>query len=65
MNTVLLTAAERARFADWLEQEAANSRELIPQLVRLVEARPMVDREKREAAAALVIAAKLRGTETL
>jgi hypothetical protein len=61
---LLLTAQERDRFASWLEHEATVGKGLIEQMEKLgPHAAPLVVREKAEAAAALVIARKLRSTE--
>lgn len=61
---LLLTDQERDRFASWLEHEATVGKGLIEQMEKLgPHAAPLVAREKQEAAAALVIARKLRATE--
>ena len=61
---LLLTQQERDRFAAWLEHEAAVGKGLIEQMEKLgPHAWPLVAREKAEAAAALLIARKLRSTE--
>ena len=61
---LLLTQQERDRFAAWLEHEAAVGKGLIEQMEKLgPHAGPLVAREKAEAAAALLIARKLRSTE--
>jgi hypothetical protein len=61
---LLLTQQERDRFAAWLEHEAAVAKGLIEQMEKLgPHAAPLVAQEKAEAAAALVIARKLRATE--
>ena len=62
---LLLTPQERERFAAWLEHEAATSKGLIEQLKRLGQPMAMVvAREEAEAAAALLIARKLRATHS-
>ena len=61
---LLLTQQERDRFAAWLEHEAYVGKGLIEQMEKLgPHAAPLVAREKAEAAAALLIARKLRSTE--
>lgn len=61
----LLTDQERDRFATWLEQEAATAKGLIEQMGKLgTMAAPLVAREEAEAAAALLIARKLRATHS-
>ena len=58
---MLLTGDERERFATWLEREANTASGLVEQMEKLgPHAAPMVAREKAEAAAALLIARKLR-----
>lgn len=62
---LLLTEQERERFAAWLEHEAATAKGLIEQMEKLGPAMAMlIAREKAEAAAALVIARKLRATHS-
>ena len=64
--SLLLTDEERMRFADWLELEARTATGLIEQLEKLGQyAAPLVAREKAEAAAARLIAAKLRGIQSM
>lgn len=62
---LLLSDAERRRFADWLEHEAETGSELVRQL-ELLPGIPtgMVNRQRAEASAAALIAAKLRATES-
>lgn len=61
----LLTPQERDRFATWLEHEASTAKGLIEQLEKLgPHGATMATREKTEAAAALVIARKLRATHS-
>lgn len=64
---LLLTAAERDRFAAWLEYEAESDRQMIEQMRKLSVPAAVIDRRKLEIAAALIIAKKLRETtsETL
>lgn len=63
---MLLTSEERDRFAAWLENEAATAKVLIEQMEKLgPHVAPLVAREKAEAAAALLIARKLRATESM
>jgi len=61
--SLLLNQTERDRFATWLENEAETSKGLVAQLEKLGPAgAPMIKREMSEAAAALLIARKLRAT---
>jgi hypothetical protein len=63
---LLLSTQERDRFAAWLEHEAATAKGLIEQMEKLgPHVAPLVAREKAEAAAALLIARKLRATESM
>jgi hypothetical protein len=61
---LLLTDAERLRFAEWLEHEAATAKSLIEQMEKLDVPAPLIMREKAEAGASLLIARKLRATES-
>jgi hypothetical protein len=62
---MLLTQEERNRFATWLENEVVTSKAIVTQLEFLgPHAAPLVAREKAEAAAAELIAHKLRSTES-
>ena len=62
---LLLTPQERDRFAAWLEHEAATSKGLTEQMEKLgPHMAPLVARETAEAAAALLIARKLRATHS-
>lgn len=65
--SLLLTEQERVRFADWLELEASTAEGIAGQLGNLPGAftSMVIDREKRYAAAALLIAGKLRATESV
>lgn len=63
---LLLTDQERERFAAWLEHEATVERGLIEQMEKLGPAFTlMVKHKATEAAAALVIAQKLRSTQSM
>jgi hypothetical protein len=63
--SMLLTEQERERFAAWLEREAATAKSICEQMENLgPHVAPLVAREKAEAAAALVIARKLRATHS-
>ena len=63
---LLLTAQERDRFAAWLENEARTAEGLIARMEKLGPyTAPLVVREKAEAAAAVVIARKLRATQSM
>jgi hypothetical protein len=61
---LLLTDAERQRFAEWLENEATTAKALIEQMEKLGVPAPLIAREKAEAGAALLIARRLRTTES-
>lgn len=62
---LLLTPQERDRFAAWLEHEATVAQGLIAQMEKLGPmSAPLIARERAEAAAALLIARKLRATHT-
>ena len=62
---MLLTDEERERFATWLEEQAEVSRNAIERLSSLgPHAEIAAQIAQREAAAALLIAKKLRSTET-
>ena len=62
---LLLTTQERDRFATWLEHEALTTTGLIEQMEKLgPHVAPMTARYKAEAAAALVIARKIRSTNS-
>lgn len=62
---MLLSDEERKKFADWLENEAATANSMIEQMKKLNLPDAIMQREKAEAAAALIIARKLRGTESM
>lgn len=60
-----MTPQERDYFAAWLEREAHTSTKLIEQMEKLGPAfMPAMAREKSEALACLLIARKLRATES-
>jgi hypothetical protein len=59
----LLTAAERERFASWLEFEAENGEKMAVQMATISVPEFMVKKERAEAMAAKVIAAKLRSIQ--
>lgn len=62
---LLLTNQERLRFAAWLEHEAASTKSIVEQLEKLgPHTASMVALQKTEAAAALLIARKLRRTHS-
>jgi hypothetical protein len=62
----MLTEQERQRFAEWLEREALTSKGLIEQMKKLGPAMNIaMQREQAEAAAALLIARKLRATQSM
>lgn len=61
---LLLTDAERSRFAQWLEHEAKTAKGLIEQMEKIGVPEPLITREKAELGAALLIARKLRMTES-
>lgn len=62
---LFLSQAEADRFAAWLEREAETGRAILRQLESLPPnvAAPLIEREKRDIAAALIIARRLRSTE--
>lgn len=61
---ISLSVEERNRFADWLEQENRTAQGIIEQLKKLGPAGEVMSRrEKAEAAAAQIIARKLRSIE--
>lgn len=63
---MLLTPEERDRFAAWLEREAETAKQIVEQMEKLGPmTAPLVQREKAEAAAALLIARKLRSIESV
>lgn len=63
--SLLLTDRERERFAAWLEHEAATEKGLIEQMEKLGPAfAAVVEQRKREAGASLLIARKLRSTQS-
>lgn len=62
-NIVSLTPKEREHFAAWLEQEANSSRMMVEQLKKLMPFSPLEESLKREVAACLVMAEKLRNIE--
>jgi len=66
MNDLLLSEAERDRFADWLEHEARTATGLAEQAAMLGGAmmNVTVRRLRDEAAASLLIARKLRATRS-
>jgi hypothetical protein len=61
--SMLLTNAERERFARWLENEARTSKVLIEQMEKLSMGAVIVQHERQEMEAALIIARKIRQTE--
>lgn len=63
----MLTDTERERFATWLEQDAAGSNGLAKQADRLPPSVgvPLAKRLRTEAAAQLIVAAKLRNTQSM
>jgi len=63
--SLLLSAEERQRFAEWLEHEATTGKGLLEQIEKLGPGMQMLaDRERGDIAAALRIARKLRQTES-
>ena len=63
---LLLTDQERDRFAAWLEHEAATEEGLIEQMEKLGPHFALVVQQKKlEANASLVIARKLRSTQSM
>jgi hypothetical protein len=64
-ESLLLTAAERNRFASWLENEAEAARLMIEQMKTFPKttASVLIMREELERSAALILARKLRSIE--
>ena len=63
---ITLTDAERNHFADWLEQESASSEVLAKQAESLGPSfHVVVKRLRMEAAATMMVAKRLRNTESL
>jgi hypothetical protein len=63
---LLLTDQERERFAAWLEHEAATENTLVAQMEKLGPSFALViEQKKLEANASLVIARKLRSTQSM
>ena len=61
---MILTKEERNRFAAWCEAQASDAKAIVEQLKKLGPHGEIVaQREKQEAAAALMIASKLRAIE--
>lgn len=65
----LLTQAERDRFATWLEQEASDGEAMAKQIETMAGGAPpfllLAKKERSEALAARIIAAKLRSIESV
>jgi hypothetical protein len=61
---LLLTDAERERFAAYLEHEAATDEGIVTQMENIHVPEAMIRRVRAEAAAARMVAAKLRAAET-
>ena len=61
----LLTAQERERFAGWLEREVESAKGMIAQMGKMSGLAPMIEKEKRWAAACLIVARHLRNTEDM
>lgn len=64
-ESMLLSDAERDRFASWLERNADSARAIFRQLENLPHAAPLATSLKQEIAASLIIAKKLRETESM
>lgn len=64
-DSLLLTAAERDRFATWLEREIETSKGMIQQMEKMPNMRPFIDKYKREMTAYLIVARILRSTEDM
>jgi hypothetical protein len=62
-SMINLTADERARFAAWLEQEAATDKGLLELMEKLPNMAPMIQHRKSEILAALLVARKLWSIE--
>ncbi len=62
---MLLTDEERRKFAEWLEQDAASCRAIADQLEKLGPMHhAMANKERIDAIAEMLIAKKLRNTES-
>jgi hypothetical protein len=62
--SISLTPQERARFSEWLEDQAKTGQEIIAQMMTMPAAimEVAIAKERMEATAALIIARKLRET---
>lgn len=61
---MLLTDDERRKFVEWLELEAITSDGFARKLEEMQMPKPLIDKMKMEAAAATIIAKKLRSIES-
>lgn len=65
-DSYLLSAEERERFATWLERQAESSKGIIQQMEKLgAHAAPLVEKEKRELMACLIVAQMIRNVEEM
>ena len=65
MSGLLLTEAERIRFAEWLELQAETAKGMAHQMEKMSIMPAMIELEKRRIAAYLLVASGLRNTETM
>jgi len=61
----LLSAEERHRFADWLEEEAETAEGLVAQMKQMNAPDVVWKQYSLEAAANLIVARRLRATESM
>lgn len=62
---IMLNEQERNRFASWLEQQCESNRGMLEQLEKMPHAAPVAENMKRETAAMLIVAKKLRSIEQI
>lgn len=65
MSGLLLTDAERERFAAYLEREAASNEAMARQMEQIKVPEAVIKRERLKALAARMIAENLRSTESV
>lgn len=59
----MLTPADRLKFAEYLERDAASNEALVEQMRHISGVPSIIDRYRAEAAACRLVAAKLRAVE--
>lgn len=64
-DSLLLTAAERDRFATWLEREIETGKGMVQQMEKLPNMNLFIEKYKREMTAYLIVARVLRNTEDM